>query len=371
MLDEQIERFRRQMEAPWDHLRERRVLREVERSLDARQARRAFARRASVVAVAAVLIVAAPAFAYFAGRDFARKRGPEKLVASTSLVPSTLSAASAFVNTSAPGQTAAGFGVSESRGLADGTRLDLSADARVDVKSDTRKSIQIAQNAGFVRYNVPRLPGRAFVVMAQGVQVQVKGTVFVVGVEAGKVSVKVERGLVHVAAASGDVELGVGDELSTSGDEATPPNGVDAEASPPANGLPSIRAARAGAGSFLSADALLGRADTERRSGDLAAAATTLRSVVARYPNDARAPLAWFTLGKVERALDHSSASALAFRTSFSLAPEGPLSEDALAEQAAAWAAAGDPAAARTAAGQYLQRFPNGTHAVRMQRIVE
>ncbi len=366
MLDEQIERFRRQMQAPWDHLRERRVLREVERSLDARQARRAFARRASVVAVAAVLIVAGPAFAYFAGRDFARKRGPEKLVASTSLVPST-----AIVSTSAPGPTAAGFGVSESHGLADGTRLDLSADARVDVKSDTRKSIQVAQSAGFVRYTVPPLPGRTFVVMAQGVQVQVKGTVFVVGVEAGKVSVKVERGLVHVAAASGDVELGVGDELSTSADETTPPNGVDAEASPPANALPSIRAAGAGAGPFLSADALLGRADGERRSGDLAAAATTLRSVVARYPNDARVPLAWFTLGKVERALDHPSASALAFRTSFSLAPEGPLSEDALAEQAAAWAAASDPAAARAAAGHYLQRFPNGTHAVRMQRIVE
>jgi transmembrane sensor len=359
MLDDHIERFRRQMQAPWDHLRERRVLREFERSLEVRQARRRIFGRAFVMAAAAVMIVAVPAFAYFAGRDFARKRATERPIASAPAVPVTSSPV--------PVQTVAGFHVSESRDLADGTLLDLSFDARVDVKSETRKRIEIAQSAGFVRYNVPPLPGRVFVVMARGVQVQVKGTLFVVGVDAGKVSVKVERGLVHVAANSGDVELGVGDELSTSTDEAAD----EAVTSPSSNSAPPIRASHADTASFPSADALLARADAERRAGDLAGAAATLRSVVGHYPNDARGPLAWFTIGKVERARDRADASAVAFRTSFSLAPDGPLGEDALAEEAAAWAAANEQSAARATAAQYLRRFPNGTHSARMQRIVE
>jgi len=196
--------------------------------------------------------------------------------------------------------------------------------------------------------------------------VQVKGTLFVVGVDSDKVSVKVEKGLVQVSANSGEVELGVGDELSTWANEA-----VQLDASTPSNGMPPARTSRAPAGSFPSADALLDRADAERRSGDLVAAAATLRSVLGRYPDDRRAALAWFTLGKVERGRDRAADGARAFRASFSLAPDGPLGEDALAEEAAAWAAAGEPAEARATAEQYLQRFPNGTHAARMQHIVE
>jgi transmembrane sensor len=93
--------------------------------------------------------------------------------------------------------------------------------------------------------------------------------------------------------------------------------------------------------------------------------------VLGRYPDDRRAALAWFTLGKVERGRDRAADGATAFRTSFALAPDGPLGEDALAEEAAAWAAAGEPAEARATAEQYLRRFPNGTHAARMQHIVE
>jgi transmembrane sensor len=253
--------------------------------------------------------------------------------------------------------------------LADGTLLDLSRDAHVDVRTETRKRVEIAQSAGYVRYDVPPVPGRSFVVVAQGVQVQVKGTLFVVGIDAGKVSVKVERGLVHVAANSGEVELGVGDELSTSAEEAGT-QGKDLDASAPANSTPSARVTR-GQAPFPSADALLERADTERRSGDLAAAAATLRSVVGRYPDDRRGALAWFTLGKVERARDRAADGARAFRASFAMAPDGPLAEDALAEEAAAWSAANETAEARTTAEQYLRRFPNGTHAARMQHIVE
>jgi transmembrane sensor len=347
------------MQPPWDHLRERRVLREIERSLDERHTRRRARRRAFAVAASVSLIVVTPSVAYLAGVDLGRKRAAEIVRAPSPAVSAP----------SAPPPAQTRFDVFESRSLADGTLLDLSRDAHVDVRTETRKRVEIAQSAGYVRYDVPPVPGRSFVVVAQGVQVQVKGTLFVVGIDAGKVSVKVERGLVHVAANSGEVELGVGDELSTSAEEAGT-QGKDLDASAPANSTPSARVTR-GQAPFPSADALLERADTERRSGDLAAAAATLRSVVGRYPDDRRGALAWFTLGKVERARDRAADGARAFRASFAMAPDGPLAEDALAEEAAAWSAANETAEARTTAEQYLRRFPNGTHAARMQHIVE
>jgi transmembrane sensor len=117
--------------------------------------------------------------------------------------------------------------------------------------------------------------------------------------------------------------------------------------------------------------ALLERADAERTAGDLAAAAATLREVVTRHPKDPRAALGWFTLGKVERTRARPVVAARAFRTSFWLAPDGPLAEDALAEEAAAWAAANDSAEMRETVEKYLRRFPNGTHAARVRHLLE
>jgi transmembrane sensor len=367
MLYDLVERIRRQMQPPWDHLRERRVLREVERQLEGRETRRRTRRRASIVALSVSLGAAVILGVGVAGVESARKRGAGG--AERPAVP-VVAVASASASAAGPATPVAAFNVAETRDLADGTLLDLSPGARVDVRSDTRKKVELAQSAGYVRYTVPPLPGRAFVVDAAGVHVQVKGTIFVVGVDAGKVSVKVERGLVHVEANSGEVELGVGDELSTSADESGLA-GRDVDAATPSNGPPAARTVHTSAGSLPSADALLERADTERRAGDLTAAAATLRSVVSRYPDDRRGALAWFTLGKVERARDRPADGARAFRASFALAPEGPLGEDALAEEAAAWAAANENAVARATAAEYLRRFPNGTHAARMQRIIE
>jgi transmembrane sensor len=362
MLDEDIEEVRRRMQPPWDHLRERRVLRGVERGLEQRQARRVVARRALAAAALVATGVVLAVLAYVAGVDVGRKLATGGRVAPVS--------AAGSMSAPEPMGRVEGFDVFESRGLADGTLLDLSPGARVDVRTETAKRVEVLQSAGYARYDVPPRPGRAFVVLARGVRVQVKGTRFVVGVDAGKVSVKVERGLVHVLASSGEVELGAGDELSTSGEQAAAES-ADPDAGALSNGAAPPRAAHPSPGLPPSAQALLERADAERRSGDLAAAAATLQSVVGRYPNDRRAALAWFTLGKVERAREHAVAGAKAFGTSFSLAPDGPLGEDALAEEAAAWAAANEPAEARATAEQYLRRFPNGTHAARMQRIVE
>ncbi len=158
-----------------------------------------------------------------------------------------------------------------------------------------------------------------------------------------------------------ETELEAGDELSFSAQEAPPAE----SASPP---QPAVRREPVHA---TSVSALLERADAERGAGDLAAAAATLREVVTRNPTDPRTPLGWFTLGKVERTRARAVVAARAFRTSFWLAPDGPLAEDALAEEAAAWAAANDTAEVREAVERYLRRFPNGTHATRVRHLLE
>ncbi|HXN31678.1 MAG TPA: FecR domain-containing protein [Polyangiaceae bacterium] len=360
MLDELIESFRRRMEPRWDDLRERRVLIDVERAVEQRSSRRRARRRALAVAIPLSFSVAALVVAYVVGVDFGKR--------SAARTPSPAAERAVASSQPAPGPVGGAADFTESRVLSDGSRLELSHAARIEVRSESKKRVELVQNEGHVHYEVSHVPGRAFVVVARGVLIQVKGTVFVVDIDAGKVSVSVERGLVRVAAGSGEVELGVGDELSTPADQGT---SADRTGDPsPEGGAPS-RAPRADFAPLASASALLDRADAERRSGDLAAAATTLRELLGRYPSDRRAALAWFTLGKVERARDHAGSAAKAFQTSSSLAPDGAVGEDALAEEAVAWAAASNAAAARLAAEQYLRRFPNGTHVARMQHILE
>ena len=362
MLDDLIESFRRRMEPRWDPLRERRIRLGVERGLEQRTVLRNARRRTLAVAIPLSLSVAALAVAYVVGVNSGNRTAPKGQDPARTVAAAT--------NQPAAKQTATAA-VEESRVMADGSRLELSRSAKIDVRNESPKRVELAQSEGRVHYQVTHVPGRTFVVAARGVQVQVKGTVFVVDIESGKVSVSVEEGRVRVAASSGEVELGAGDELSTPVDQEMPAD-TAGEAAPAAAGPTARpRAPRSEAASSPSASALLERADAERLSGDLAAAAATLRELLGRYPGDRRAALASFTLGKVERARDRAAEAAKAFQTSFSLAPDGSVAEDALAEEAVAWAAANNPAAARAAAELYTRRFPVGTHAGRMQRILE
>jgi TolA-binding protein len=105
--------------------------------------------------------------------------------------------------------------------------------------------------------------------------------------------------------------------------------------------------------------------------GDFASAADTLRDFLKRHPRDRRAALAWFTLGKVELARDRATSAAAAFRQCFSQARDATLVEDAIAEEAAAWQAAGNLAEAQAVAQQYVGQFPQGAHIARMRRILQ
>ncbi len=362
MLDEEIHAFRQEMQAKWDNLRERRVLRRVELRLAQDSSQTPLLRRRAVtrgfsLAIAVVTLVVA----YGIGVDAGRKRAAESTNRPAQTAPVTPPQA-----TASAGRHLEGAEI-ESRVLADGSRLELWPDAHVEVRSVSSGRVELAQSGGQVHYEVAHIPEREFVVMAGGVRVKVTGTAFVVRIDAGTVSVKVERGRVLVADFRREVELQAGEEIATSVYEApdATPNG------PPTDSAPAPLARRAPEASALSAGALLERADAERRSGDFGSAAGTLEELVRRYPRDRRVALAWFTLGKVDRTLDRATDAAASFRQSFSLAREASLVEDALAEEAAAWEAAGNTTEARAAAQQYVGQFPRGAHAARMRRILQ
>jgi transmembrane sensor len=359
MLDEQIEIYRRQVRPRWDHLRERRLLRSVEQRLEQAQARGGRPAWRVRIALTVSIAIGALLVGYFGGVKVNKLRMTQEGVASSK---------AAAVTSAIPVASTALPEPIESRTLADGSRLELSSGARVDVRSASSNRMELAQSGGRVRYVVAHDPWRAFVVLAEGVQLHVTGTVFVVEINAGKVSVHVEEGRVRVAALRGDVELGAGDQFNTSVYDATldsVPAVLETDSAPSAQG-----GRRNEQVPVPAAGVLLARADNERRSGDLSSAAASLRQFLVHYPKDRRVAFAWFTLGRVERTRDRPALGAVAFRRCFSLAPEGPMAEDALAEEAAAWAAADIADQARAAAQRYMDRFPRGAHAARMRRIL-
>lgn len=328
-----LQAMREAMEPPWDDLREKRVLRSVRsartRRLRTRQRARWALACAAALAVLGVLVGV--------GYEI-RSEGP--------------------VATEATPAASAGSVLS----LADGSRLSVQPNADVEVEVQTAAEVRLAQRAGEVLYEVPTNPLRRFEVRAAGVRIRVKGTAFRVRVASEAVVVRVERGRVVVEDASGAAELGAGEELRRAIRAAEP--------GPPSiavSDLPEVTAPTpsSSAGPSPSVEELLARADSARAAGRHDEAASALQQILGTYPKDKRIGTVLFTLGRVERARGNHAAAAAHFRS----CSRGSLAEDALAEEAASWQAAGQAGQARDAATRYLQRFPDGPHVARMQRI--
>lgn len=260
--------------------------------------------------------------------------------------------------------------------LPDNSVAQLRHGAQVDVEIQSPTEVRLQQHSGEVRYEVAPDRNRSFVVDAAGVEVRVVGTIFTVTLASttsadediadrgpSRVTVMVERGLVEVDNGSRVAELGPGDSLSV---EATPSAGTIATATAPAHATtPSPTTAPR-----PTIDALLRDADEARGRGDLRRAAHALRELVRRHPHDPRAYSALFQLGKVERARGHHGAAANAFAKCWKRSPQGPLAEDARAEAAVSFDAAGRRDQARAAAEQYLARYPRGTHRARLSQLL-
>ena len=119
-------------------------------------------------------------------------------------------------------------------------------------------------------------------------------------------------------------------------------------------------------------DGLLLAADAARLSGHPREAALHLTSLIERYPNDVRARLAAFTLGRLAlHELDQPLLAARSFARAYALDPDGELAADALAREAEAYHRAGDGEGARAAAKRYLSRYPDGARRKELSSYLE
>jgi transmembrane sensor len=268
--------------------------------------------------------------------------------------------------------------------LPDGSTARGENSADVKVESLEVERAELVQTAGRVRYDVMPNARRRFVVRAREVQVSVLGTAFYVEMSPAAVVVHVERGNVEVVQRDRRVVLATGEGITldttiASAEAASASNAPQPSSTPEvslrdgpnaAGETPGRRALPHAASNGASAAQMLERADRARARGDLEGAAHALRELIQRYPADARATLAYFTLGRVLGAEGAHRDAAQAFAACLARGPIDSLAEDALAELARAHARAGQRADAVAAAQQYLSSYPKGVHARAMRDLV-
>jgi TolA-binding protein len=247
--------------------------------------------------------------------------------------------------------------------FADGARARLGENASVRVLLDTKEEIRIGQDDGQVVYDVSQeaKEEREIVVEVAHLFIMVQGSRFAASLEDNKVSIEVEEGSILIDDGRKQLELVEGDSLRLE-------RQVRAEDSTHERRSRPARTIKAGSktakSSSASADELMRRADEARRSGDLAASASALHQLV---EGEAKAPpVAWMTLGRVERRRGNHEAAAKAFESYWKHHAGRPLAEDALHQAFMSRRAAGQSGEARRIAEIYLQAFPAGLHAAQM-----
>jgi transmembrane sensor len=328
----------KEREVPWDEVREQRVLARVlaERKRPAPPSKLR-------LAVPAVVLAAAVLIAVFL---------PWRKLAGTQPAPATVASASSSEKHE------------QVMALPDGSSATLVENANLQIEEHRPDTVRIAQQRGTVVYDVRPDPKREFTVRAANNTIRVRGTTFSIAMSVDSVEVRVVKGRVDVDDGAQTRELSAGESLRVPVRVPVPrPSAIVAndEPKPPAH-EPS--------GHVATATELQAKADAARLGGRLDEAASSLETLVAKYPRDTRVPSALFSLGRVERARHRDGAAARAFERCVRAAPSGPLAEDARAEAAISLQATGNTVEARRFASEYLTRHPNGSQAVRMKAIL-
>jgi transmembrane sensor len=282
--------------------------------------------------------------------------------------------------------------------FADGSEVVArSSNARLEPVVSSADEITLRLDSGSARFSVTPNAERVFRVLAGSVTVQVLGTVFTVTREAERVLVSVERGRVWVMSPLGDRELGVGESGQFSEARSVEPSlaplplplplpATSAAPAPPAPRPVSPWRALAQDGNYAAAlaeidregpkavrdlpEELLLAADAARLGGRPDRAVSFLERLVKRFPRDARAPLAAFTLGRtLLDQLGRPREAAQAFASARRLDSKGAMAEDALAREVEAWSRAGETELARERARDFLTRYPKGRRAAAVRRL--
>ncbi len=285
--------------------------------------------------------------------------------------------------------------------LEDGSKLELEAHTRVLVEESSERAVVIALGRGSIDCKVVPNRSRNFEVRASGVRVRVTGTRFSVEVtDDARVTIRVESGSVEVTPADGRQikHLTAGESLSldttpvkadvteTVPTQAAAPEGrapsTDArsndEEREPRRELirepapPSAQASDSGEDKaptptvemHASAKQLFDRGNAARRQGNSSTAARAYEKLLADYPEDPRAGLAAFELGRLRMdRLGNLQGAVVALRRAVALAPGAGFKEDAMARLVQAYAAMGAADSCRSAQKAYLDAFPSGVHA--------
>lgn len=292
--------------------------------------------------------------------------------------------------------------------LDDGSSIRTSERAQALVLANSGQTFVLQLVEGAVEIEVRPGGPRRWSVEAANASVEVVGTRFGVRRDGARVMVRVSRGAVlvrHPALRDGIVRLRAGESVTVEPPRIEPEvaQPVAPEAPAPIAPEPALERAEvrprsssprwrdhAARGEYDAAYSALGTngaaresrtagpaelmqlADVALLSGHPAEAVTPLRELLRRFPTDETAPLAAFTLGRIE--LDRLGQPADAARH-FDLALRSGLAttlvDDARARLAIARQRSGDHDGARRAACNYLELAPNGPRAAQMRALCE
>jgi transmembrane sensor len=266
--------------------------------------------------------------------------------------------------------------------LVDGSKVSLASRSEVQVRGNQATAVALRLSRGEVVCDVPHRADRKFVVTAGDVEVRVVGTRFSVKTTAGdnpRVEVSVLRGVVEVVSRRRPgivARVAAGQSWIQSPEPSVEP--APAEPHQAASGLPvapsapadapkdDARASPAPPPSVApppSARELFEKAGESRRAGDAAAAAHAYDELLRLHPNDGRASLSAFELGRLrmDRLGDPAGAiSALERALALNIGPS--FREDALARLVSVYASQGNFAACGRARDRYLSSYPSGVH---------
>lgn len=264
--------------------------------------------------------------------------------------------------------------------------------------------VRVRLDRGSFRFDVAKKPTRRFSVIAGHVEVRVVGTTFTVRREA-TASVQVERGVVEVwvdgsqraVLTAGqrwdEAPLAVAPEVAAEPIELAPePDAPEMVAPEPRPTKRTVK--RVGSGKVKSTggatapeplpppvssatptlpddpSTLFKVALDARRAGRAGEAAQALRHFVAQFPDDSRAGLALFELGRLEMDQLRSPARALeSLEQAVAKGPSGSFVEDAMARLARLHHELRHGEACRAAKASYLKRFPSGVHAATLEPL--
>ncbi|MBN2717780.1 MAG: FecR domain-containing protein [Deltaproteobacteria bacterium] len=288
----------------------------------------------------------------------------------------------------------------------------LSPGARLMLQSENANEIHMSQTIGRIHYAILPQRNRTLFVHIRQIEVRVIGTAFDIDMNNNAVVISVSKGVVSVVDGKKQFFLGARERYQTqfetlqhkkSETEMAPSPAHTAtdieyqknintknkgkpkkiqpqkdEKKSRATGLTDARSQEPAMNETPDSDTsapqiedILKNVDLARRHGNFAHAKELLLQAIQTYPDDAKIPVCYFTLGNVAYSSGRYLDAARSYRQYLLVAPDGNLSEDALAAIADSLTQAGQIRSAADAAQRYIETYPNGIHAQRMKALAQ